>query len=139
MKSVTFLVITLLGTGLAGTSQADPGRDAILRSYAAQARTADSTFGGFQATRGETLFRAVSKSGKAETPSCTTCHGEDPRKAGQTRAGKPIEPLVVSVTPARFTDAEKVEKWFLRNCTGVLGRECTVLEKGDFITFLSAR
>ena len=41
--------------------------------------------------------------------------------------------------PARFTDPEKVAKWFLRNCTSVLGRECTAIEKGDFLTFMSAQ
>ena len=45
--------------------------------------------------------------------------------------------MAVSVTPERFTDAAKVEKWFGRNCNTVLGRECTALEKGDFITYLS--
>ena len=45
--------------------------------------------------------------------------------AGQTRAGKAIDPMAVSATPTRFSDFAKTEKWFTRNCKTVLGRECT--------------
>lgn len=38
--------------------------------------------------------------------------------------------------PDRLTDRREVEKWFKRNCTQVLGRECTAEEKGHFLTFL---
>ena len=51
--------------------------------------------------------------------------------------GKAIAPMAVSLSPDRFTDPDKVEKWFLRNCNTVLGRECTAQEKGDIITYLS--
>jgi hypothetical protein len=47
--------------------------------------------------------------------------------------------MAVSMTPDRFTDPEKVAKWFSRNCNGVLGRDCTAVEKGDFITYLSSK
>jgi hypothetical protein len=56
---------------------------------------------------------------------------------GQTRAGKAIEPMAVSANPKRFTDPAKVTKWFLRNCGTVLGRECTAVEKGNVLTYLS--
>jgi len=59
-----------------------------------------------------------------------------PRKTGKTRTGKPIKPMALSKTPDRYSDPEKVEKWFRRNCRSVLGRECTPVEKGDFITFM---
>ncbi len=74
--------------------------------------------------------------GKSETPACTTCHTASPSKMGETRAGKPIEPMAVSVTPDRYTDPKKMAKWFRRNCKSVLGRECTAQEKGDFLTFM---
>ena len=77
--------------------------------------------------------------GKPDTPSCTTCHTKNPTAMGQTRAGKEIKPMAVSKTPDRFTDPEKIAKWFLRNCTSVLGRECTAAEKGDIITFLASK
>lgn len=50
--------------------------------------------------------------------------------------GKTIEPVAVSVAPTRYTDPAKVEKWFKRNCTEVLGRECTPQKKGDWLTFV---
>ena len=107
-----------------------------LADYAAQARQQAPTFDGFSADRGQALFYATPGGGKPETPSCTSCHGDDPKKAGLTRAGKVIEPLAASVTANRYTDPAKVEKWFRRNCNSVLGRPCTALEKGDFLTFM---
>lgn len=122
-----------------GTALAVEGRDAILAGYAAQAKTADPGFSNFSAERGAIFYRTKHGGGSPDTPACTTCHGADPKAAGETRAGKAIEPMAVSKNPARFTDSAKVEKWFLRNCKGVLGRECTAQEKGDYITFLSSQ
>ena len=44
--------------------------------------------------------------------------------------------MAASVTPKRYTDPAKVEKWFKRNCREVLGRECTVQEKGDWLSYM---
>lgn len=111
-------------------------RDDLLAGYATAAKSAAPTFSGFSATRGEKLHVTQFSGGKPDTPSCTTCHGNSPRSAGKTPAGKAIDPVAVSVTPTRYTDAAKVEKWFKRNCTEVLGRECTALEKGDWLTYM---
>lgn len=111
-------------------------RDDILSQYAATAKAASPSFAGFSAKRGETLHLSKFNGGKPDTPSCTTCHGESPRSAGRTPAGKSIDPVAVSVSPARYTDPAKVEKWFRRNCNEVLGRECTALEKGDWLTYV---
>jgi Domain of unknown function (DUF1924) len=108
----------------------------LLDFYAGEAKTSDPGFSQFSAERGEHLFRTNFSTGKPDTPSCTTCHTADPRKTGQTRAGKDIEPMAVSANPRRYTDQAKTEKWFGRNCNNVLGRECTATEKGDFITFM---
>jgi Domain of unknown function (DUF1924) len=109
---------------------------ALLDVYAAASKAADSTFAGFSAQRGEALFRRHFTTGRPDTRSCTVCHTEDPKKLGQTRAGKDIEPMAASVTPDRYTDHDKTEKWFGRNCRNVLGRDCTPQEKGDFISFM---
>jgi hypothetical protein len=121
----------------ATAAAADPGRDAILAALTAEAKKADAGFAGFSAERGKAFWSATHTGGKPDTPSCTSCHGPNPKLAGQTRAGKPIDPMAVSVTSARFTDAEKVAKWFGRNCNNVLGRDCTAVEKGDVITYLA--
>ncbi|MGP3698019.1 DUF1924 domain-containing protein [Rhodobacter sp. NSM] len=91
------------------------------------------------AARGRALFQATQTGGKPDTPSCTTCHGSDVTKAGQTRTGKEIAPLALSVTPDRFTDTSKVEKWFGRNCNSVLGRDCTPGEKADVLAWLATQ
>ncbi len=129
---------TLWATALATLAATSPlwassARDAIVAGYAAAAGG-----GGFSAERGKALFYAQHTGGKPDTPSCTTCHTNDPRKAGTTRVGKPIDPMAVSRTPDRFTDLEKVEKWFGRNCNSVLGRDCSAQEKGDVIAYLSS-
>ena len=117
---------------------AGSGQEAVLAEYLKQAKAADAGFAGFDAARGKAFFLADHTGGKPDTPSCTSCHGKDPRKSGQTRAGKAIDPMAVSVQADRFTDLAKTEKWFGRNCNSVLGRECTPKEKGDFITFMSS-
>ena len=118
----------------------DARRDAILADYAATARATSPGFIAFSAQRGETLFRLKFTGGDPRTASCTACHTADPRQPGQNaKTGRPIEPVAVSVNSARFTDAAKVEKQFARDCKSVLGRECTALEKGDYITFMAGR
>ena len=57
----------------------------------------------------------------------------------RTRAGQAIDPMAVSANSDRFTDFAKDEKWFKRNCSTVLHRECTPTEKGDFISFMVAQ
>ncbi len=116
--------------------QAGAAQDGIIAQLAAQARAADPAFAGFSAERGQAFWAARHAGGKDQTPSCASCHGAAPRAAGQTRAGKAIEPMAVSLAPDRFTDPAKVAKWFQRNCEGVLGRECTVREKGDFLAYV---
>lgn len=119
---------------------ADSARDAILADYATQAKKADAAFAGFSAQRGETLFRTKWAGGDERTPSCTACHTDNPRNAGQNaKTGRAIDPVAVSVNPKRFTNAADVEKQFGRDCKSVLGRECTALEKGDYITFMAGR
>ena len=132
------LLIASLAFGAGATlAYAGAGQDAILAQFAEGAKAADAAFAGFDAKRGKAFFLSVQPGGKPETPSCTTCHTKDPKKAGQTRVGKTIAAMAVSVTADRYTDSEKVAKWFLRNCTNVVGRECTALEKGDFVTYMT--
>ena len=128
-----------LGVSAAGAADLAAARGAILDGLTAEAKAADPGFSGFSAQRGQALFLSKNTSGKPETPSCTTCHTADPTQMGQTRAGKEIDPIALSKTPDRFSDPEKVAKWFGRNCNSVLGRACTPLEKGDALTFFAGR
>ena len=89
---------------------------------------------------GETLYRTSWSAGDPRTTSCTACHTANPRQAGRNaKTGRPIDPVAVSADPRRFTDKATVEKHFLRDCKSVLGRECSALEKGDYITFMAGQ
>ena len=133
MKALTACLLSALLLPLTSVAAA---RDDLLAQYAAAAKAASSTFSGFSAARGEKLHFTKFATGKPETPACTSCHGDSPRSAGRTPAGKAVEAVAVSVTPARYTDPAKVERWFKRNCNDVLGRECTPLEKGDWLSYV---
>lgn len=140
MKAVLYAIAAALSAGLAQPgAAAASGIDAQLSRYAAQARAADAGFTGFSVERGAQLHTQRFAGGKPDTPACTSCHGEDPTKAGKTRTGKAIAPMALSVSPDRYADEAKVEKWFGRNCREVMGRECTPLEKGDWLSFMRAR
>ena len=75
-----------------------------------------------------------------EVRKCNQCHGDDLRRPGKhATTGKVIEPLAPSANPQRLTDAEKIEKWFSRNCKWTLGRECTAQEKGNVLVMLRGK
>lgn len=134
--SLTILFIaSTLALSLSNPAVAGP-RDDLLAQYATAAKAANPAFSGFSAQRGQTLHTQNFTTGKPDSPSCTSCHGVNPRAAGKNATGKVIDAVAVSATPTRYTDAAKVEKWFKRNCTEVIGRECTATEKGDWLTFV---
>ena len=124
------LALIFSGAGIAGP------REQQLDQYASAAKTANPAFAGFSAVRGKTLHTQAFAGGKADTPSCTACHGKETTGAGRNPAGKAIEPMALSASPTRYSDPVKVEKWFKRNCNEVLGRECSALEKGDWLSFM---
>jgi hypothetical protein len=133
-----------LSLGCAGLLLLSPGAgassiDEQLAGYAKAARSSNPAFDGFSAKRGQDFHLRPFAQGKPETPACTTCHGKDLRAPGQTPNGKVVAPMALSVTPTRYADPAKVEKWFKRNCTEVLGRECTAQEKGDWLRYVTAQ
>lgn len=130
MKRILFVCAALVaGSGPAGAGQpAD-----IQAAFAAEAQRDAAAFSGFSAARGAQLFSST----HGGDWSCASCHGEDPRLAGEHAVtGKRIEPLAPAANPERFTRPEKVEKWFRRNCNDVLDRPCTAQEKGDVLAWL---
>jgi cytochrome c553 len=124
------LALSFSGAGISGT------REDQLDKYASTAKASNPAFSGFSAARGKVLHTQAFAGGKPDTPACTSCHGNDTRGAGRNPAGKAIDPMALSASPSRYTDPAKVEKWFKRNCNEVLGRECTPLEKGDWLSFM---
>ncbi|MBK9083614.1 MAG: DUF1924 domain-containing protein [Rhizobiales bacterium] len=118
------LALALAATAAAAATLS-PGRQAVV-----------AALGAGDAAAGKAFFFARHTGGKADTPACTACHTTDLTKAGQTKAGKAIDPMAASRAPDRFSDLATVEKWFRRNCTDVLGRECTKSEKANVIAYL---
>ena len=138
MKKRIEVIMTLI-TLSTTIALAGPQQNHVIGQYESLARKQFADFAVFSATRGETLFRETYGGGKPDTPSCTTCHSTSPEQIGRTRAGKVVDPMALSRTPQRYADFKKTEKWFRRNCKSVLGRECTPIEKGDFITFMTKK
>lgn len=95
----------------------------------------------FSAASGESLWtRALPDAKTGDKRKCSDCHAEDLRRIGKhVVTGKSLEPLAPSANAKRLTDAEYVEKWFMRNCKWTLGRECTPQEKGDFLVMIRAK
>ena len=92
----------------------------------------------FNADRGKAFWLKEQVSDSGDKMNCGSCHGSDLKLAGKhNKSGKLIEPMASSVNPERYSDLEKVEKWFTRNCKQVLRRECTAQEKGDVLRYLS--
>ncbi len=109
-------------------------------AFAANADVIDQKLGEYRAQGAETFTAeaglALWKSDNGGR-SCTQCHGVDPTSVGKhAKTGKAIQPMAPSVNPKRFTDSDKIDKWFLRNCKWTLNRECTAQEKGDFLVWI---
>ena len=131
LKAVLSVLLSLAAAAAAAAIAAQ-----LLEDYVAEAARQSP---GFQpsARRGAEFFaRRFAVSDKM--PACASCHTERPDQAGRhVVTGKAIKPLAPRAEAARFTDPAKTEKWFRRNCTEVLGRECTPAEKADFIQFVA--
>jgi hypothetical protein len=135
-KRTAILIAALTTFSAAALAAMTPAQKAVYDQYVTTAKKADPAFTDFSADRGKTFFQGTHTGGKEDSPSCTSCHTKDLTKTGKSRAGKEIAPMAASVNPKRFTDPADVEKWFSRNCPDVLGRECTVTEKGDALAYL---
>ena len=125
MKLLFYLLI-LAGTSGANAYGATPAE--LLNAYvSASGGTSPS------AQRGEQFFTRA----HGGQWSCATCHGKPPTGEGaHVSTGKSIAPLAPAFNPERFTKASTVEKWFKRNCSDVLKRECTAGEKADVMSYL---
>lgn len=118
----------------ASAAAATPGE--LLSGYRAEAARQSA---GFQpsAQRGAE-FHARRFGVSAKLAACASCHTDDPAQAGRhVVTDKAIKPLAPSANAERFSDPAKVEKWFKRNCTEVVGRECSAAEKADYIAYVT--
>jgi hypothetical protein len=112
-------------------ARAETARD-FLGRFEAEARAQAAGFAASPA-RGAGFFKAT----HGNDWSCASCHTDNPTATGKhARTGKPIQPLAPAANAERFAQAEKVEKWFKRNCGDVLGRPCSAAEKADVLAWL---
>lgn len=129
--SIAALIVGVCAVFSQTPASADAVADA-LANYAAQGA------GPFDAKTGERRWSDnFTDAETGQSVNCASCHRTDLRLTGQhIRTRKPIEPLAPAANPRRLTDIKKIETWFLRNCKGTWGRECTAQEKGDFLVFI---
>ncbi|HNQ04080.1 MAG TPA: DUF1924 domain-containing protein [Thiobacillaceae bacterium] len=127
----TAIILLVLGTPL--VQAATPGE--ILASYRAEATRVSPGYRPSVAQGAHLYGRQFGVSEKM--PACSGCHTARPSQPGRhVVTDKAIKPLAPTANAERFTDPAKVEKWFRRNCTEVVGRECSAAEKADFMTFV---
>jgi len=120
-------------------SQAAMASEAVVQERLGQYRSEGAA--SFDAARGESMWKQEHMQQKlGKSVNCASCHSINLQSAGEhMRTGKRIEPMAPSVNPDRLNDAEKIEKWFTRNCKWTWGRECTAQEKGDILTYIQSR
>ena len=141
-----------------GTARAETPQQ-ILAVYAAQAHAQNPAFAGFSAERGGAFYIEQHMVKGAGMVSCASCHLKDARYsvlAHQTdipcrtchvindwehpdpkhAKKRHIEPFAPSANPKRLSEPRYVEIFLKLNCTMLLKRECTTLEKGDVLTYL---
>ena len=133
MKLLPTCILLAMAT-LPGITRAETPQQ-ILQAHTAEAARQTPGFTP-SAQRGKEFF--TKKFNVSEKmPACLTCHTDNPAQAGRHAiTNKNIKPLAPSANADRFTDVAKVNKWFRRNCTEVVGRECNAAEKADYIQFL---
>jgi len=141
-KAACALIVSASLCLLAGAASAQEAgraaRSALLNALDSAAQATSPAFSGFSSARGEALYWGPHAGGKPEMNACAACHTANPARPGRhVLTGRDIEPMAVSANPQRFTNPDQVAKRFARDCPNVLGRACTAIEQGDFITFLS--
>ncbi len=123
-----------LAASLALPALAASAAPPLLDEYVSEARRGDAAF---QASgeRGQRLF-ASDHGVSRDLPKCTTCHGKDLTQPGKHAiTGKQIAPLSPLAHASRFSERDKSDKWFRRNCSEVIGRACSAGEKADILQF----
>jgi hypothetical protein len=128
------MALAAICLGIASTARAQADFAKLLAHYG-QAGARD-----FSADRGRDFWQKKRPVEGGQALSCSTCHGSEAelRQSGRHfKSGKVIDPMAPSVNKDRYTDMEKLEKWFTRNCKQVVKRECGAQEKGDVLRYLS--
>jgi hypothetical protein len=129
-------------TATALTSYADVATAKKLADkYAAAAKVVDPSYTGLSASAGKVFFNRQLMQFKGENPgkavACASCHTSNPADQGlHIVTKKPIKPLSPAINPKRFSSIKTVEIKFTKHCNEVVGSDCTLQEKGNYIAYL---
>jgi cytochrome c5 len=107
--------------------------NSLMKSYNDQEAVVANT------RRGEQMWNQKFTGNEPYTErSCNRCHTSTLTNTGKhAKTGKKIPAMAPSVNSKSLTSTKKIKKWLKRNCKWTLGRECTVQEKADLISFIS--
>jgi hypothetical protein len=135
MKTLTLSTALIISLSYTPAQADNETVNKLLQDYATQgAVSADEKLG-------EQLWQKTFEySGESAGRSCISCHTKDLTAAGKhVKTGKVIKPMAPSSNAERFTDSNKVEKWFKRNCLWTMGRECTAQEKANLTVYINKK
>ncbi len=137
MQNKLIMAVLLAVSALSLSAQADVETAKVFaRKYAVVAKNIDPNFKGFIPELGRNFFKREFTV-KGKQVSCSSCHTDNPANTGKhIVTGKPIRPLSPVVEKGRFSDADKIEEKFVEHCNDILGRDCTAVEKGNYIAYL---
>jgi hypothetical protein len=137
-------ILGLMLTVASLTSYADATTaQKLADKYAAAAKIVDPSYTGLSASAGKTFFNRQLLGFKGDTNNpgkavaCASCHTTNPANPGlHIVTKKPIKPLSPVINPKRFSSIKNVEIKFTKHCNEVVGSDCTLQEKGNYIAYL---
>lgn len=140
----TSAVLALMFSILTLSAQADVATaQKLANKYAKEAKIADPNYAGLNVEAGKAFFNREVTRSKGDTRSlgraiaCASCHTSNPANVGKhIVTGKSIAPLSPNVNGERFANIKKVELGFTKHCNNVLGSDCSLAEKGNYIAYL---
>lgn len=135
MRKFAYILLATLGF-LSLPAQADvDGAKQFVKQYAALVKGSNPTYV-LNAEAGR-AFYIKKHTVKGKQVACTDCHTDNPAAVGKhSETKKKIASLSPVVNPKRFSNLKKTEEAFDQHCVDVLERNCTSLEKGDYIVYL---
>ncbi|HZR03435.1 MAG TPA: DUF1924 domain-containing protein [Burkholderiales bacterium] len=159
MQAIALRILGVLGLLLIAAAARAQSAQHLLERYAQEVKQVDPSFAGFSPENGRKFYLEKHPLMGVGAVACSSCHRKNPRE--EIRAHRTdilcrachvindeehpdpahakkrlIQPFAPSANPKRFSDYERVEKYFRTNCAMTLKRPCTPQEKGDLIAWL---
>jgi hypothetical protein len=143
MKTSHLVFFTLLSLSATHVQADELSAQKLADKYAADAKVLDASYAGLNAADGKEFFNreVIQFKGDTKNPgkaiACASCHTTNPADAGKhIVTAKLIKPLSPIVNKKRFNNMKKVEIAFTKHCNEIVGSDCTLAEKGNYIAYL---